>query len=389
MIKTIQHLSQIEGGRGSCTAQERQAAEYVAERLQASGIKDVRLETFMGAPSTYRPFALAFAVAILGTLLVWISASRWMFALAALLNLLGAWGMLLETDLASSWMQSVLPRAKSHNVIGCIPPAGEVKAKIVLCAHLDSHRTPIFYSSKGWQKLFSILVGAALVSMLLAAILYGFGVFFPLNWLRWLGLLAVGMQLFALCLCLHADFTSYSPGANDNASGVAVLLELATKLAQNPGNNSEVWLVFSGCEESGAGGMGAFLKTHAQSLGEETLYLILDQVGKGDLVYLKKDGLVIKHSTHSYAIDMAQRVRKTLPHLTIHEKTGIAYTDALAATRRGLPALTLVALPPSAAPESTHWHQMSDTVEHIDESALQAAYEFSLRLIELVDGSNA
>jgi hypothetical protein len=57
----------------------------------------------------------------------------------------------------------------------------------VLSAHIDTHRTPIFYSSKTWQALFSILVAGAFASMLLSALLYTLGAVFAWDWVRWVG----------------------------------------------------------------------------------------------------------------------------------------------------------------------------------------------------------
>jgi hypothetical protein len=84
-LEHIRHLSQAIGGRGSCTPAERQAAAYAAEQMHRLGVSDARLEPFQGAPSTYRPYALAFAAALLSTVLVWLVPGRTIVAMAALL----------------------------------------------------------------------------------------------------------------------------------------------------------------------------------------------------------------------------------------------------------------------------------------------------------------
>ncbi len=159
MIAHIHHLSIKIGGRGSCTPAECQAADYVAEQMRLLGVREVRLEPYQGAPSTYRPYVLTFTVALVGTIGVWLVNTRGMMAFAALLSALGAWGMLAETDFATNWMRWLLPKARSQNAVGIIPPSGLVRHRVVLCAHLDTHRTPIFYSSKAWHTLFGFLVG--------------------------------------------------------------------------------------------------------------------------------------------------------------------------------------------------------------------------------------
>ena len=177
------------GARGSCTAAEERAAAYAAEHMRCLGLQGV-VESFRGAPSTYRPYALAFVTAMLGTALVHLPGGRWAAAAAAALSALAAWGMLRETDLATDWLRRLLPRGHSQNAVCIVAPSGPVQHRAVLCAHLDSHRTPVFYSSRPWQRLFSLLVGAAWASMVAGAMLYGLGALLGWTWVRWAGLAA-------------------------------------------------------------------------------------------------------------------------------------------------------------------------------------------------------
>jgi hypothetical protein len=80
--------------------------------------------------------------------------------------------MLAETDFSANWLRRLLPSATSQNAVGVIPPAGGATRRVVLCAHLDTHRTPIFYSSPTWHALFGALVAAAFVSMAAGALAY-------------------------------------------------------------------------------------------------------------------------------------------------------------------------------------------------------------------------
>lgn len=383
-VETIRYLAEEIGGRGSCTPAERQAAEYVAGQMRALGVQEVRLEPYRGAPSTYRPYTLAFIAALLGTLLLWLLGGRWAMAGAALLSGLAAWGMLAETDLAANWMRRLLPRGDSQNAVGLIPAKDQGRRRIVLCAHLDTHRTPIFYSSPTWYALFGLLVGGAFLSMAVGAIAYALGAMFDWSWVHWPGLAAAAMEFFALVLCLHADFTPFSPGANDNASGVGVILGLARRLQEEPLAHTEVWLVFTGCEEVAAYGMAAFLDAHAAELGTDAVYIVLDQVGLGRVSYLTADGLIRKRRTHPRALELARRAAAAQPELQVGEHVGPAYTDALVATRRGLIALTIDALPPPDA-GALHWHQMSDTPAHVDLHTLTDAHLFTWKILQEVE----
>jgi hypothetical protein len=381
----ICHLSERIGARGSCTPAERQAAEYAAKQMRAAGAHKVRLEPYWGAPSTYRPYILAFVAALLGTLLVWLVRERWMMAVAALLSALGAWGMFAESDLSGSWMRRLLPRAASRNAVGVLSPAGEVKRRAVLCAHLDTHRTPIFYSSKAWYMVFALLVGGSFVSMAVAALAFALGALFNWSWVLWIGVIAAVLELFALALCLEADFTPFTVGANDDASGVGVALAVARRLAAEPLPHTEVWLAFTGCEEVGAYGAAAFLDAHAVDLGSDAVHIILDQVGFGQVRYLTADGLIIKRKTHPRALQLARRAAYELPDLKLRRQVGLAYTDALVATKRGLIALTLDTLPSVAGNETLHWHRVSDTLAHVDPGALADTHVVVWQLLQQID----
>jgi hypothetical protein len=166
---------------------------------------------------------------------------------------------------------------------------------------------------------------------------------------------------------------------------VGVILETGRRLAQEPLPFTEVWLVFTGCEETGTSGMAAFMDAYAKELGSEAVYIILDEAGLGRLQYLTADGLVIKHPTHPRALELIRRAAAVLPGLRIEPRLGIAYTDALVATKRKMIALTLGCLPEAQSGEPSHWHQITDTVEHVDGRALGDSLAITWQVLKGVD----
>lgn len=380
----VRYLSETIGGRGSCTAEVRKAAEYVYNLLGKYGAQQVRYEEFSGAPSTYRPYTLAFAVALIGALLALAVGNRAALAVAAVLNLLGAWAMYAETDFLDHWARWLSPKAATQNVVGLIPCQGEPIHKVVLCAHLDTHRTPVFYSSNTWHKIFGFLVSATFASMALGALGFGLGAIMNWEWLRWAAVLAAAIQIFALSLMIHADFTPFSPGANDNASAVGVVLGLAERLAVEPLAHTEVHLLFTDCEETACYGMIAYLERHAAELGPQAVYLVLDEVGLGHVKYITADGLIRKHPTHPKALALARQAASGLERKAL-ELVGTAYCDALPATKRGLIALTVASVVPSHTMTSLHWHQMSDRLEYVDSQSLGDAHRFIWNILQNVD----
>ena len=170
--------------------------------------------------------------------------------------------------------------------------------------------------------------------MALGALLFTLTLLTPWRWLLWAMPFLALIQLSALALCLHADFTPFSPGANDNASGAAVCLEIASYLQNEPLDHTKVYFAFTGCEEVGARGIKAFLDQYAHDLDKNTIFIILDEVGQGFIKYLIQDGLVFQHPTHPQALALARHTASMLEGLDIREGPGLAYTDALVATQR-------------------------------------------------------
>jgi hypothetical protein len=386
--KILEHVRQLAeniGPRGSTTTNERRASIYVLSVLKKLGLTKVGLEEFRGHPSTYQPYILAFLAALAGTATAWLFPDWRGFILVVMGAFPGAGGMLIETNLDSSWMRKALPRRKTQNVVATVPAKNEAKNKVVLCGHLDTHRTPIFYSSKTWGSIFSFLVTMAFLSMVTSILIGLVGLISGWLVLRWLLFIPMAFELLALLLCLQGEFTPFNPGANDNASGVGVCLAMAEELQIHPLKQTEVWFAFTDCEETGCDGMKHFLNDHGAELGENAVYIILDEVGYNAIKYLSSDGLIVKHPSHPKAIELIQAAQKALPGISIESKVGQAYTDALVATKYDKIAITLVSMP-SDPNDAGHWHQMSDTVEHLDLKGLENALAVTQQLVNVIDG---
>jgi Zn-dependent M28 family amino/carboxypeptidase len=96
----------------------------------------------------------------------------------------------------------------------------------------------------------------------------------------------------------HLDTVAVSPGANDNGSGVAVLLELARLASLSPPVMPVVWVAFGGEERRAPGPAGATFGSRALrdrlSPGESLALrgmLSIDMVGNGRLVLVCHGGI--------------------------------------------------------------------------------------------------
>jgi Zn-dependent M28 family amino/carboxypeptidase len=85
-----------------------------------------------------------------------------------------------------------------------------------------------------------------------------------------------------------------TPGANDNASGVATALSLADELDRDPPSHLDVWVLLTGAEECLQEGMRSFVRSHRKELApESTYFLCLDTVGRGHVRFETAAGWVV------------------------------------------------------------------------------------------------
>jgi hypothetical protein len=173
-----------------------------------------------------------------------------------------------------------------------------------------------------------------------------------------------------------------TPGANDNASGVAIVLRLAERY-QDDLDHMDVWVLLPGAQEAGALGMRAWLKAHRRELNARaTVVLNVDEVGAGTIRYATKEGPLLALRVHRQLLALCRQLEqedREDPRYHPEAVAGRAATDAYAARARGLPAVTI-----SAAP-APHHHQPTDIPENVDPQALERAFGFCSELIELID----
>jgi hypothetical protein len=385
----IHYLTEVIGPRGSTRPEERQAAEYARGVLHGLGIEEVRVEEFESARSTWRPYAVCALLALLAAA-VYPLAGRASALAAALLSALAFYWAYRELNFDDNPIRRLLPKGKSQNVMGIIRPIlpsdGEAQKKVVLIGHLDSHRTPLLFRTTLLVCVFMAVVALGFLSLAANALLYllgaltGWPLFYTLSW----GL--AGLALIVLLLCLQADLTPYTQGANDNASAVGVNLSLAERLVKEPLQRTEVWILCSGCEEVGCYGMLAFLEAHKGELGR-AYFIDLEGVGIGRLYYASREGMTRAYRSHPELVAIAEKVAARRPELMAGPRVLPAgYTETGVVVKEGLKGITIVALSPQGF--LPHWHQPGDTVDKIEEGTLAQAHELVWEMMQEIDGGH-
>ena len=175
-------------------------------------------------------------------------------------------------------------RLTSRNLVATSPdPAAScAPARVVFMAHYDTKSEPLPTG---------VRVGLVVLATACCALLAALGLVSAAGFAiaaRGPGLAALCGGVFVILAVLAANLTgNRSPGALDNATGVATLLELARTWRPEPGAPVEVVWVATGAEEVGLVGARDFLRRHETWLrAKPTLLINLDTVGVGDRVFL-------------------------------------------------------------------------------------------------------
>ena len=349
---TVEHLASFD--RPSASDGERRAAEWIRGELEALGVP-ARIEEESAVGSMAIPLALLSAAGVAAAL----GGRR-----LAPLGLLAAGGIVDDVSGGPQVFRRLLRHRTTYNVVG---EAGDPGAQetLVFVAHHDAAQGGLIYRPEltrlvadtfpGWyakqttspQMLRLVAAGPALAAI-------------PA--LRKLGLVVSAGSLLAF-----GDIATRTvvPGANDNLTAVAVLLELARLLRERPVEGVRVILVSTGSEESFMEGMRGWVRRHGRALDRErTRVIVLETLGSAELILLEGEGMIwmtdydpeVRDFIAASAQDVGAALRRGL-------KLGFA-TDALSALRAGFRTATLASCDEYKMP--ANYHSQRDIPGNVD-----------------------
>jgi hypothetical protein len=389
----VDPLAEIDGivaheGRWPGSDAERRTARHLVARL-----RDLGREAGAEATSVHPGYALTHLIhallAVGGGLLA--TAQPLAGTLVVLAAAISAFG-----DLTGSFhlVRRLTGRRASQNVV-----SREERGKpgtLVLVAHYDAARSGAVFKRRALERR------ARLGRLLHRPI----GPFEPFFWsiiavlvccaVRLLGVdgTAISVVQFVptivliVAVPLLADImlSGVVPGASDNASGVATVLRLADRYGERLAS-FDVWVLFTGAQESMQLGMSAFLKRHKKELDAATsVFLCVDDVGNGTVRYATKEGYVVAYRYHPELVALCDQLREEDAddgYYGVRPVVARIATDAYRARATGYPAIAIgCADDLDIAP---NYHQPTDTPDSLDPAALERAYDFCSELIELID----
>jgi hypothetical protein len=381
MLSDVGILAGKIGPRGTGTPGERAAADYVAERLLAFALP-VERQIFQ-AVTSQNAFALAIAmISLLAFVLYPLgeALSRWIAAGLAL----SAAPMLWQTIRTSkNPLRPFLPKAQSRNVLARIEPRGEILQRVVLLAHLDTNRCRLIWQSsavRSLEPLTYLTLGmlASLGVLYLAGALLG-----GPEWLWWASFLPAAYAAGMIITLLKDDRVPFSCGAHDNAASVAVALEIGERLTAKPLYATQVWLAFTGAEETDHAGLYALLDKHGSTL-RGAVFIGLEGLGSGEISYLTKQGLCAHYRPDEATLSLAIRAASHHPELGVKSGEMLMEDETGTLRRAGYRAMCIAGRD-RATGTLPHWHRADDTVDTISIPVMEGAAKYVLALLEELD----
>jgi hypothetical protein len=415
----IERLVEFEG-RAPGSDAERRAAEHLVERLGQLG-REAETEGLSTWPNWPMTYALHVAVAIVGSVV-----SVTIPVLGAALALLAIALTFLDANGIAFTTRRLFGRRASQNVIS--REDGDKGGTLVLVAHYDSGRTGLAFNRRLQERRAAINKTIKRQIGPFQPLFFAMAAVVVCTLLRLPGIdntiLTVIQFLFTVVLIISLPFlidtglSPTSPGANDNASGVALALRLADRFGGQL-EHFDVHVLFTGAEESLAQGMHSFLKGHRTDLDPERfVFLNLDEVGMGTVRYTSREGLILPVASHSQLVEMCEEIVEDQEEEREEEEAdedededdidprlkeddnddeddedrpgprklvSRNVSDAFAARSAGYPALTITCK--GRLDYTPTHHQMSDLPDRVDDEALDRAYEFCAELIERIDAT--
>jgi hypothetical protein len=370
----IAHLSAID--RPSASPGEREAAEWIAAQLSEFGCS-TRVEQERAHGGYWFPLGVPNALAGIAGLLARRGGRRARLLAAAVGVVAGAaiWD---DVGGGALWFRRrFLPSRPTWNVVAETgDPAAE--RTLVFVAHHDAaHWGMLFHPGvlPLVAKLAPGLLERANTSPPLMAPVLAGPLLVALGALtRRRRALSVGTVLALGSAATFAEIGARNavPGANDNLTGVATLLGLATELSEQPLDGLRVLLVSTGSEEGFMEGMQAFARRHFPALPPARTHVVcVDTVGSPELTLIEGEGML---RMRDYPDDFKDLTADCAREAGVHLRRGLRLrnaTDGLIALRAGYPTVAIGSVTELKVPANYHWP--TDTAENVDHGSVEDA----------------
>jgi hypothetical protein len=380
-LERIRILSEEIGPRGPTGAGERKGAEYAQSEFTKFRLNPV-WETFKSARSIFQPHLIG-SLGMLLAFIIFPLGGTTTAVIAALLSILVLATELMELGFQNNLYRLILPKGESQNVHAVIPPSGDHTGDLVIVGHLDSQRTPFIFRSPKHVRFYDNFVTLVFITFILQVLVYSLAVFFHFSW-AWYATIPTAICAAILAvICIEADSTPFTAGANDNATAAGMVLTLAEQFAKNPLEHTRVWAVCTGCEEVQHYGMIDFYRRHLGDLKNPKV-LVFEMLGCAGPAWLTREGIIVPFKADPGLVGIVEGLAKEHPEWGAYPaKISGGNSEMADAIRNKIPAIALFGMTREGV--APYWHQGADTFDKMDVGVLERTWEFTNALIRKID----
>lgn len=374
----VQRLTGFE--RASATPGESRAAEIIAGELRSTGAR-VNIESERVHGTYWWPLGIATGCAAVAGI-----AGGWSAAVA------GALGATLTADEITAGRRPLRRLLKRQRATNVAAEFGNTSAEhtVLMVAHHDAARSGLVFHPEPPRWLFrrfpalhrminttpptmwSAVAGPALV---------GLGALSGRRGLRLFGTLVSAGFTAAM---IDIASRQVVPGANDNATGVSVLLSLARWLSNDPPEAVRVILLSTGAEEALMEGMQAYARRHFGALPRDrTTVICVDTVGSPHLLLLEGEGML---GVREFPKDFLSLIRRCADEEGIYLWPDLRFrnaTDAFVALKAGYECAMIGSVDEFKIP--THYHWPTDVAANVNYDTVADAARLCQRVIADLD----
>lgn len=383
LMEAIRHLSVMIGPRHPTSRAEREAADYVEDRLRAMNpawaISRQPFRAVDGFRYRIAPLAFLAGLSLVGGLRQKDRRARVAGGLLSVgLSILSRDAFLARPAMWETW----LPRGTSQNVIVRISPYRAPTRRMVLIAHLDSGVHRLTTDPRMARALPATLGGITLMALVggVLTVLAG-------RKQRWreLRALLAGSALGGAVLAVLDEMGPDLAGANGNASGVAVLLGLAAALNEQPLESTEVILAFTGSATAISTGADVLAAEYGKAW-QDALWLVVANTGTGELCWVTRHGIspYAYYYPHPDAVQILERAADARPDLGLMGKSMLTVDEVAILRDRSLRAVALMGYD-RVSGLIPNWRQNSDTVHAIAPETVERAAHACWTAAQVVD----
>lgn len=380
-LSHIRALAVDIGPRGSTTPEERKAAEYAKDQFKEIGLTPI-WQDFLSARSIFLPHIIGSFFMIFAFILYPLG-GKVTAAIAAIISILVIVSELQELGFQNNLIRMMVPKGSSQNVHAVVPPSAEHKQDIILVGHLDTQRTPLFFRTPNYVKIYDKFTTIIFVTYLIQTILYSLSVFLPWSWVWYASIPTAMCAVLMISFFIEAEFSPFTAGANDNASAAGMVLTLAEELNKNPLQHTRVFAICTGCEETQHYGMIAWYQQNLRML-KNPKAIVFELLGVAGPGYLTQEGIIIPFKADQNLLNMVETISREHPDWGAYPvKISGGNSEMADAIRNKIPAISLFGLKKDG--EAPYWHQMEDTYDKMNPQVMEYVWSLTMAMIQKID----